>query len=130
MKVNSVNVAWELAKMIFPTDYKLDLEASKNAGYEIYRSAVEGNDEWISDLGTALELNLKKGSIRINIEEEKPAVMTVTVKSLLKRFETYTIPNVVSVQYVTRQVILTSFNGCEATTQIFNSNDVIVEVNV
>lgn len=80
LTVNSKNEAWQTADRIFPTDYELDLMASKNAGYNIYKSTIFANESWISDLGTRLELNIDKGNycdtILINIEE-KPEIKEV-----------------------------------------------------
>lgn len=129
MFVKSMNEAWCAAKKIFPTDYKLDEMASKNAGYEIYYSTAEGNNEWISNLGTALELNMKRGTIRINVVEDKPVLMVATVRSLSKGFDTYTIHNIVSVQYIGQQIVLTVMRGNEVCTHIYSQCDAVVEVN-
>lgn len=129
MFVKSMNEAWCAAKKIFPTDYKLDEMASKNAGYEIYYSTAEGNSEWISNLGTALELNMKSGTIRINVIEDKPVLMVATVRSLSKGFDTYTIRNIVSVQYVGQRIVLTAMKDGDVYTQIYNNSDTVVEVN-
>ena len=74
MQMRTNKEAWEVADMIFPTDYEKDEASSKNAGYPIYKSTAEGNDSWISDLGNRLELNIWKDgyceSTNIWIEEE------------------------------------------------------------
>ena len=128
MFVKSMNEAWCAAKKIFPTDYRLDEMASKNAGYEIYYSTAEGNNEWISNLGTALELNMKSGTLRINVVEDKPATMTATVRSVHKAYEDYKVFNVFHVMYVKGEIILMTFEGDGTSARTFNSNDVIVEV--
>lgn len=73
MKVRTIKEAWIMADKIFPTDYVIDEISSKAAGYTIFRSTATGNDSWISDLGTSLELNIQKGkgieTVRISIEE-------------------------------------------------------------
>lgn len=78
--VNSKNEAWQTADRIFPTDYELDPQASKNAGYDIYKSTNPANESWISDLSARLELNIDKGNycdtILINIEE-KPEIKEI-----------------------------------------------------
>ena len=74
IKVKSVEEAWMKANELFPTDYEKDDRSSANAGYPIYYSTASGNNSWISDLNTSLELNIWKGkkieTIRIIIEEE------------------------------------------------------------
>lgn len=61
--------AWNIANNIFPTDYALDDRASNNAGYPIYFSTAFGVCAWISDLCTALEVNLPKGeTVKIHID--------------------------------------------------------------
>lgn len=129
MQVTSKEEAWCLAKRIFPTGYMLDRHVSKNAGYDVYYS-TEGNSEWISDLGCALELNMKKGTIRINIVEEKEPVMTATVYSLANKFESYKIDNVFKVRYL-KQKISVLYTDCKGThTSTFSASDVYVEVTV
>lgn len=87
MKVTSVEQAWIEANKIFPTDYEKDEASSSRAGYPIYRSTAEGNNSWISDCGTHLELNIcDKGSVKsinIWIEEEKPKL---SVTEFLMRY--------------------------------------------
>ena len=57
--------AWQKAKNIFPFDYEKDESSSERAGYPIYRATREsGNNSWISDLGTRLELNIVDGKGR------------------------------------------------------------------
>lgn len=53
---------WRLAQALFPTDYLYDKKSSDRAGYPIYKSTAEGNDSWISDLSTRLELNIYHGT--------------------------------------------------------------------
>ena len=61
IEVKNTAEAWREADRRFPTDYIKDEESSAAAGYPIYKSTADGNDSWISDLGTSLELNIKKG---------------------------------------------------------------------
>lgn len=73
--VTSRDSAWEIAKLLFPTDYMKDDQSSKNAGYPIYESTADGNRSWISDLGNRLELNIwtdKTGVHSRNIWIEEP----------------------------------------------------------
>lgn len=72
MKVRTIKEAWEEANKIFPYDYKKDEFSSENAGYPIYRStALDHPVNWISDLGTRLEVNTEDGkTVYIWIEEE------------------------------------------------------------
>lgn len=130
MYVKSKEEAWRVAKNIFPTDFKLDNMATANAGYDIYYSTVEGNDEWISDLGTSLELNMKRGSLRIFIVEDKPAYMKVTVRSLTNSFAEYWLENVVGASFVNGTLLITSIgkNGF-VNVHTFNSNTVVVSMN-
>lgn len=73
MQVKTVKDAWDLANRLFPTDYELDEQASKNAGYSIYTSTGEGVNAWISSLNDRLELNHPDGrSENIWIEELQP----------------------------------------------------------
>ena len=88
MKVTSRDDAWELANIIFPTDYIQDEEATKKAGYPIYYSTAEGIQSWISDLGNRLELNiLTKGkgveSKNIWVEEPKEVVQGFSKEQLI-----------------------------------------------
>lgn len=74
IKVKSIEEAWREADRLFPTDYMKDDHASTNAGYPIYMSTADGNNSWISDLNTSLELNIQNGkgieTVRIVIEPE------------------------------------------------------------
>lgn len=72
MKARTIKEAWEEANKIFPYDYQKDEFSSENAGYPIYRStALDHPDNWISDLGTRLEVNTEDGkTVTIWIEEE------------------------------------------------------------
>lgn len=66
MKVTSTLNAWKEAQKHI-TNYEKDHEASKNAGYNIYK----GENGYICDLETRLEVNLDNGeSFNIWIEEE------------------------------------------------------------
>lgn len=69
--VKNRNEAWKKAAEIFPTDYEKDTFSSDRAGYPVYRSNVDSMfNYWISDLGTALELNMGAETVRIWIDEE------------------------------------------------------------
>lgn len=72
--VKSRDEAWSKANEIFPTDYMEDARSSEAAGYPIYKSTMDGNNSWISDLNTSLEVNVEKGkgidTFRIWIESE------------------------------------------------------------
>lgn len=78
MKATSRAEAWQMANEIFPTDYMKDEGASSRAGYDIYRNGggwclhpIENYNQWISDLGNRLEINLDNGKT-INIWIEIP----------------------------------------------------------
>lgn len=81
IKVSSKEAAWKEADKLFPTDYEKDERATANAGYPIYMSAAEGNNSWISDLGTSLELNIQEGkaikTIRICVDQEPEIIEEV-----------------------------------------------------
>nr|AHF24063.1 hypothetical protein [uncultured bacterium Contig643] len=68
----NVQEAWRIADRIFPTDYMKDEEASERAGYPIYRSTAAERNDWISDLGVRLEINIDAPveTITIWIEQE------------------------------------------------------------
>lgn len=70
MKVRDRREAWNVANMIFPTDYEKDADRSESAGYPIYFSTAEGMNAWISDLETRLELNMPQKTVTIWIEDE------------------------------------------------------------
>ena len=82
MKVRDKREAWEVAGMIFPTDYALDEERTQRAGYPIWHSTADGVNAWISDLGNSLELNLPSGkSVNVWIE---PGEKTLDAAVLLR----------------------------------------------
>ena len=59
------------AETILGTGFTYDSKKSENAGYPIYVSTMEGNNGWISDLGTRLEVNLHNGtSINVWIDDD------------------------------------------------------------
>lgn len=91
MKVGNMEKAWEEANKIFPYDYEKDEEGSLKAGYSIYRStASEHPQNWISDLGNRLEINLENGSsTNIWIEDQGEDVeVTVIAKTGKPEFTT------------------------------------------
>lgn len=68
IKVNSVSEAWRAAARIFPTDYEINEESSKRAGYPIYET-VSTDERFfgfhISDLNTRLEVNMGAETVTI-----------------------------------------------------------------
>lgn len=58
IEANSRKMAWEIADKLFPTDYIFDSQMSVGAGYDIY---IGPYGDYISDLGTRLELNFTNG---------------------------------------------------------------------
>lgn len=69
MKVTSTQEAWNKVDEIFPTDYVEDVHSSIRAGYPVYRSTAEGyHNDYISDLGDRLEVNLDSGTVNIWID--------------------------------------------------------------
>lgn len=83
MRVSKINEAWKIANRIFPTDYKLDEEASKRAGYAIYSTTskdVQYAGFHISDLGTRLEINIGAESLDIWIDETDPKELMQKIK--------------------------------------------------
>lgn len=80
--VHTREQAWEEVNKIFPGDYELDAQSSERAGYPTYRSKVEFYD-YICDLNTRLEVNLKDGrTINVHIEptEEQKQIEELTAK--------------------------------------------------
>lgn len=58
----NVKEAWEIVDKMFPTDYIKDERSSENAGYDVYRSTVDGGFyNYICDLGNRLEVNFDDG---------------------------------------------------------------------
>lgn len=72
--VKDAQEAWNEVNRIFPYDYDKDEKASTNAGYSIYYStASEHPNNWVSDLGTRLEVNTEDGkSVNIWIDPDEP----------------------------------------------------------
>ena len=134
MKVNSVREAWKIANMLFPTAHGKDEERSQNAGYNIYTSTAENNASWISDLGNRLEINVVSENGEVNttniwIEGKKTKALAVTVKSMTGEFEEYTIQNIVSVQYIARNLVIVYMVRDKVEVTTYNSNDVIVTIH-
>ena len=69
--------AWQLADKLFPTDYMKDERDSLRAGYPVFNT-TSTDDKYtgfhISDLNTALELNMGAETIRINIEDQEAEI--------------------------------------------------------
>lgn len=55
--------------------------------------------------------------------------MTATVKHLKNEFESYTIENIVSVQYVKNILVLTYFKGDDVQTAKYSMGNVVVEIH-
>lgn len=134
MKVNSREEAWKLVNRLFPTDYEKDDIGSENAGYSIYKSTAEKNNSWISDLGNRLEMNAVNESgtidtINIWIEEKERKTMAATVRSMTGEFEEYKIENILSVQYIAGNLMVTYMKDDTVATGVYNSKAVIVEIH-
>lgn len=74
--------AWKWVHEMFPdTQWYHDHEASKKAGYDIYRD-LEEYYNYICCLGDRIEVNLKEGNQTINlwIEKEEPEIKPETYK--------------------------------------------------
>lgn len=72
LKVKNMTEAWDLANLIFPTDYEKDEERSLKAGYPVYGSTAEGRHyDYICDLNDRLEINLADGNRTVNIWVEQ-----------------------------------------------------------
>ena len=69
--------AWQLADKLFPTDYMKDEHDSLRAGYPVFNT-TSTDDKYtgfhISDLNTALELNMGAETIRINIQDQEAEI--------------------------------------------------------
>lgn len=61
MTVENRDKAFAEADRITNFDYEYDVVRSEKAGYPIYFTTKEGVNEWISDLGNRLEINLMDG---------------------------------------------------------------------
>jgi len=76
MKAANMKEAWSIADSIISGDYIQDNNRSQRAGYDIYAS-TNGNQEYICDLGSRLEVNKADGtSVNIWIETEVEEVST------------------------------------------------------
>ena len=77
--------AWQLADKLFPTDYMKDERDSLRAGYPVFNT-TSTDDKYtgfhISDLNTALELNMGAETIRINIEDQEAEIKNTFDKLL------------------------------------------------
>lgn len=134
MKVNSTREAWEIANILFPTDYKKSHRGSEAAGYDIYASTAKYNESWISDLGNRLEVNVvsEKGEVNttnIWIEGKETKALAVTVKSMTGEFKEYTIENIINAQYIARNLVLAYMVRGKVEVTTYNSNDVIVTIH-
>jgi hypothetical protein len=98
MTANNMVKAWEMVNEIFPTDYMKDDEASKHAGYPIYRSTLDSQctayyQPWycyICDLNDRLEITItysdwNSKTINIWIEQEQPETREIKPESELKQ---------------------------------------------
>lgn len=134
MKVKSIEEAWKEANRFFPTDYIKNEAASANAGYPIYQS-TSTNEEYrfaqIADLGCRLEVNDGIQTINIWIEDDEPKAntMTATVRSIAGEFPEYRVHNIISVQYIAGNLVLTYLVEGTVKTSTYNSNAVIVEIH-
>lgn len=76
MKARSREEAWLLANKYFPTDYMKNDFLSDRAGYPIYETTSSSPEYYnfhISDLNTALELNMGSKTVRIWIDQSLEA---------------------------------------------------------
>ena len=132
MKVNSREEAWKLVNRFFPTDYEKDEVSSQNAGYPIYKS-TSSDEEYrfarIADLNCRLEVNDGIQTINIWIEEKEIKTMAATVRSMTGEFEEYKIEDIVSVQYIAGNLMVTYMKDDTVATGVYNSNTVIVEIH-
>lgn len=90
MDCNSRDAAWTMVNKLFPTDYEKDERSSTRAGYDIYRChgdrcPAELVNNWISDLGNRLEVNLADGTtINVWIMVTKPEFTEGEIADTLK----------------------------------------------
>lgn len=77
IKVTSKSEAWKVAKG-YLGETAFDSEASKRAGYEIYKN---DKNEWVSDLGSRLEITTLTETVNVwfNDVEAKSEAKPVTV---------------------------------------------------
>ena len=85
IKVTSKSEAWKVAKG-YLGETTLDMEASKRAGYEIFKN---GKGEWVSDLGSRFEIvTVDDGTVNVWIDEEvKKPVPTIYFRGINDRVE-------------------------------------------
>ena len=132
MKVNSREEAWRQANELFPTDYEKDEVASGNAGYPVYKS-TSSREEYrfaqIADLNCRLEVNDGVKTTNIWIEENEVKAMKATVRSMTGEFKEYEIEKIVSVQYVSCNLLLTHIADDGVKTLTYNTGNVIREIH-
>lgn len=85
MTVKTEFQAWEAVTALFPTEYKKDEEASKRAGYTIYRSTVNYYD-YFCMLGDRIEVNFSNGkTVNVWIKPDpKPEVRAYKTEAELR----------------------------------------------
>lgn len=85
MTVKTEFQAWEAVAALFPTEYKKDEEASKRAGYTIYRSTVNYYD-YFCMLGDRIEVNFSNGkTVNVWIKPDpKPEVRAYKTEAELR----------------------------------------------
>ena len=87
MKVCTIEDAWAVVNLIFPTNYKKDEESTKRAGYPIYSSIKADHFYcYICDLGNRLEINLDNGKT-VNVWIATEAENTETKRKELSNAE-------------------------------------------
>lgn len=85
MTVKTEFQAWEAVAALFPTEYKKDEEASKRAGYPVYRS-IENHYDYFCMLGDRIEVNFSNGkTVNVWIKpDQKPEVRQHKPEAKLK----------------------------------------------
>lgn len=84
IKVTSTSEAWKVAKG-YLGEMTFDSEASKRAGYEIYKN---DKNEWVSDLGSRFEITTLTETVNVWIDEEiKKPIPTIYFRGLNDRVE-------------------------------------------
>ena len=63
------------------------------------------------------------------IEEKEAKTMEATVRSMTGEFEEYKVENIVSVQYIAGNLVLTCKEGDTVTTGVYSSKVVMVEIH-
>ena len=95
MTVSNIEKAWREVNKLFPYDYLKDESSSANTGYPVYRSTAANHpNNWISDLGNRLEVNLEDGTttniwIESGVPQNDVSVRVYAKSGECRKYKTY-----------------------------------------